>query len=81
MIVEAIGSNQTRIETSDHKVILVSYKTPVAAFIKGKAYAVDHESTHKGKRIRSRTTSKHINAFLEGHTPELKPIGFFTNLI
>ena len=82
MYIENLGPNQTQIETKDHKVILVSYSTPVAAFVKGKCYAVDYESTlDNGKRVRSKTTSRHINAFLEGNIPMLMPIEFFQELL
>ena len=38
MQVRAIGRNQTEVETSDGTRILVSYSTPVAAYIVGRGY-------------------------------------------
>lgn len=51
-----VGSNQTILETEDAR-ILFSYETPVAAYVYGKGYI-------KTSQFHSRTTSKHINAFI-----------------
>lgn len=51
------ASNQTQVNLNDGTVILFSYKTPVAAFVPGQGYV---RTNHKW----SRTTSKHINAWL-----------------
>ena len=56
MEVKSIGRNKTVIETDD-KMILVSYSTPVAAWIKGRGYLRTSE-------YHSVTTSKHINEWL-----------------
>ena len=55
----SIGSNQIEIRHGEN-VFLVSYKTPVAAFVKGKFY--------RSATKFSRTTSKHINKWLDGAT-------------
>ena len=51
------ASNQTQIRLNDGTVILFSYKTPVAAYVPGTGYV---RTNYKW----SRTTSKHINAWL-----------------
>ena len=51
------ASNQTQINLNDGTVILFSYKTPVAAYVPGTGYI-------RTKQNWSRTTSKHINAWL-----------------
>ena len=55
----SIGSNQIEIRRGDN-VYLVSYKTPVAAYVKGVFYKTSTKF--------SRTTSKHINKWLAGAT-------------
>ncbi len=59
MKVRHIGSNQVEIET-DTRMILVSYQTPVAC-----RYSNGHYS--RTKQFWSRTTSKHINKWLDGY--------------
>lgn len=51
----SIGSNQIEIRHGDN-FFLVSYKTPVAAYVKGEFYKTSTKF--------SRTTSKHINKWL-----------------
>lgn len=72
MLVRNIGSNQTEVETRKGR-ILVSYSTPVAAWINGKAY--------RTAKKWSVTTSRHINAWLNGAKAEEKPQSFFDNLM
>jgi len=72
MSVRNIGSNQTEVETKKGR-ILVSYSTPVAAWINGRAYRTDKKW--------SKTTSKHINAWLADAKAEEKPQSFFDNLL
>ena len=55
--VHSIGSNKIEIRHGDN-VFLVSYKTPVAAYVKGVFYKTSTKF--------SRTTSKHINQWLNG---------------
>lgn len=73
MEVKALGSNQTLIVKSD-KEILVSYETPVAAFIQGRGYFCT-------EKYFSKTTSKHINSWLSGAKAQIKPQEFFDNLL
>lgn len=54
-----LATNQTELEIGKGVVVFFSYKTPVAAFIPGQGYM---RSNHKW----SRTTSKHINKWLNG---------------
>lgn len=56
MRLKVIGPNQTEIDT-DKATVLFSYSTPVAACIVGRGW-VRTATTY------SRTTSKHINAWL-----------------
>lgn len=56
MKVRNIGSNQTEINKDNGVSVLVSYQTPVAAFVPGRGYIQTNEHY-------SRTTSKHINAW------------------
>lgn len=57
-----IGSNQTETTTENAR-ILFSYNTPVAAYIYGRGYIRTAE-------YHSRTTSKHINAWINGSPEE-----------
>lgn len=66
MKLKQIGSNQTSISLADGKEVFFSYETPVAAFIPGEGYV--RTATHY-----SRTTSKHINAWLCGVTAKTVP--------
>lgn len=65
------NTSATVISTSDTE-ILWSYSTPVAARIKGKCYRTEKKW--------SRTTSGHINKFLEGNKAETKPQEFFDKM-
>lgn len=73
MRVRSIGPNQTQIDTGTWS-ILVSYQTPVAAFdcVNGGWYRTE--------KFHSKTTSKHINKWIEG-TPNDRPQSFFDNLL
>lgn len=64
-----LGSNQTEIETSKHTV-LFSYTTPVVVhtnYVAGQKPVVfiTNGANKKGKRIRTRTTSGHINSYVK----------------
>lgn len=78
MKIKTIGSNQTEIEFKTGIVVLVSYATPVAAFIPGKGIART-ETKH------SATTSKHINKWITKNYPRatvtLTPQNFLADLI
>jgi hypothetical protein len=61
MTVNQLGSNQTQINQTIENTnvsVLYSYDTPVAIKANGKAYVTT--------RFFSRTTSKHINAWVSG---------------
>ena len=53
-----VGSNQTEISTETAR-ILFSYSTPVAAYVFGRGYI-------KTSKFHSTTTSRHINAWING---------------
>ena len=56
MKVKSLGKNKTEIET-DNKIILVSYSTPVAAWIEDRGY-------YRTVKYHSITTDRHINEWL-----------------
>jgi hypothetical protein len=56
MRLQHLGSNQVELQTNKAR-ILFSYNTPVAAYVYGRGYV-------RTRTYYSRTTSKHINAFL-----------------
>lgn len=58
MRVRAIGTNMTEVYVGSNR-FLVSYHTPVAAYIEGEGY-------YRTARRWSATTSKHINKWLSG---------------
>ena len=72
MRIEQEGSNQT-VVIVDNANILFSYETPVAAIIDGDYY--------KTEKKWSRTTTRHINDWLDGDEATEKPQEFFDNLI
>ena len=67
-----IGPNQTEITTND-KTVFFSYNTPVAANVNGKFYSTEQKW--------SKTTSKHINQWLDGRNAETKPQSWFDELV
>jgi len=67
------STNATVISLGDNEV-LVSYSTPVAAFIQGKGY-------FKTERKWSNTTSKHVNRWLSGVNARVMPQEFFDDLM
>ena len=72
MNVSRIGNNQTVIDLSNCTV-LVSYTTPVAARSGGVAYRTD--------KYHSATTSRHINAWLQGWNAKTMPQAWFDQLL
>jgi len=72
MKVSNIGSNMTEVRVGS-KVILVSYETPVAAYVNGSVY--------KTSKKWSRTTSAHISKWLDGALAAEKPQEFFDKLL
>ena len=68
-----IKTNMTEIETNEKR-ILFSYKTPVALIDEsGNAYRTSH--------FWSKTTSRHINQWLDGREAEQKEQAYFDKLV
>jgi hypothetical protein len=72
MNIKQLGSNQTELEIKGARV-LFSYSTPVACESVGKRYRTNKKW--------SQTTTRHINAWLEGAKAEAVPQEFFENLL
>lgn len=72
MRIISIGSNMTEVDTG-HALILISYSTPVAARVGGKPLRT--EKKH------SKTTTHHINKWLNGSHAEYAPQQFFDSLL
>lgn len=72
MKVKAIGSNRTEVHTN-RGIVLVSYETPVAALYDGEFYRT-------AKRW-SVTTTRHINAWLDGREAQERDQAWFDELI
>lgn len=53
------GNNQTEVEINDDLTVFFSYKTPVAAHVTGKGYL-------KTDKFWSKTTSRHVNQWIDG---------------
>lgn len=70
--IKVIGSNQTEVKQSNGTTIFYSYNTPVVALVSG----VWYKTTKKW----SNTTSKHINAYLDGIQAQGVDQSFFDNL-
>ena len=62
MIVRSIKANMTEVELADGRMVLVSYKTPVAAFVPGRGLVVTES-------FFSNTTSRHINTWVRENFP------------
>lgn len=73
MRVVNVGPNQVEINTSKAR-ILVSYQTPVAAYVLG-------EGWFRTEEFHSVTTSRHINQWLNGREAEKRPQAFFDKLM
>ena len=71
MKVKSLGANQTEITLPDGTQVLVSYETPVAAWINGQYYKTENSY--------SPTTTKHVNRWANNATT--KPQAFFDNLL
>lgn len=72
MKLKAIGSNMTEVIVNG-ATVLFSYETPVACELHGKIY--------KTEKKWSKTTSRHINKWLEGRVAEEAYQSFFDTLI
>lgn len=73
MKLKKLGTNKTEVVVNPRVSIFVSYETPVAAHIGAKFYRTSTKH--------SRTTSKHINQWLEGVKAEEKDQSFFDGLL
>lgn len=73
MKLKVLGQNKTEVDINGNISVLFSYNTPVAAHVNGAFYRTD--------KSWSRTTSKHINAWLAGAKAELKPQSYFDDLM
>lgn len=67
------GNNQNEVEISPDVTVLFSYKTPVAAHVTGRGYI-------KTEKFWSKTTSRHVNSWLEGVTASTVPQAYLDNL-
>jgi len=76
MRLKKLGANET-ILCDGTREIFFSYETPVAAWVAGKLYITDE--------FHSRTTSKHINRFIQRFSPNIIPEekyqGFFDSFV
>ena len=70
--INPIAANMTEVSINGVGTILFSYSTPVAA--------ATPEGLFKTSEKCSNTTTRHINAWLDGRTATEKPQGFFDNL-
>ena len=66
MTLKPIAANQTQLTTNSGNVILFSYQTPVAAQLASGGFV-------RTEKKWSRTTSKHINQWLDGATAREVP--------
>lgn len=73
MRLKVLGQNKTEVKINGNISVLFSYNTPVAAHVNGAFYRTD--------KSWSRTTSKHINAWLAGSKAELRPQAYFDELM
>jgi hypothetical protein len=77
MTLKHYGSNQTLLVTAK-AAIFFSYETPVAVLTFGPGSLGKYFRTD---RFYSRTTSKHINHFLDGATAEVCPQSFIDSFL
>ena len=59
MKIKQLGSNRVELVIPGRARVLFSYNTPVAAFVEGRGWI-------RTDRFYSKTTSKHINEYLQG---------------
>ena len=74
MKINNVKTNVTELFTNDGAVIMFSYNTPVCAQLSGGGFV-------KTDEYYSRTTSKHINQWLDGVDAELVSQDFIDNLV
>ena len=72
MNLNPIRANMTEVILNDDLKVLFSYKTPVACELKGEVFKTD--------KFWSKTTSRHINQWLDGRQAEIAYQTFFDTL-
>lgn len=72
MNIKPLGSNKTELHL-DGMTVLFSYQTPVACWINGEYFMTEKKW--------SRTTSKHINSWVDTNWVSQKPQSFFDDLV
>lgn len=75
MQIKKLGSNITVLRLANDSEVLFSYKTPVAF------WSASELAFYRTSKAWSRTTSKHINQWLEGRKATLKDQSFFDGLV
>ena len=78
MNLKQVGSNMTELELSGGLKILFSYQTPVACRWSN---ASNSHYFYKTDKFWSRTTSKHVNAWVEKGVTDVKPQDYFDSLV
>lgn len=73
MKLNPVGSNMNEVALSEDVTVLFSYRTPVAACIRGDGW-------YRTEKKWSATTSRHISKWLDGITAKTAPQAFFDNL-
>jgi len=63
-MLKPLGANQNQVTSSNGTIVLMSYETPVAAFIPG-------QGVIRTSKKWSATTSKHINKWLQQFSPNV----------
>lgn len=79
MRIKPIASNMTELVLNDGTQVLFSYQTPVACYIYDKAHG--HHVFYKTSYKWSKTTSRHINKWLDGVQAIQADQGFFNDLV
>ena len=75
MNLKSYGANQTEITLGNELKVFFSYETPVTAYddLAGKYF--------RTSKFWSKTTSKHINNWLDGEPAEMREQDFFNSLV
>ena len=74
LTVKPVASNMTLVDTDRH-IVLFSYATPVASFDKSKY------QFYKTSKKWSKTTTRHINKWIDGVQAVEQPQDYFDNLL
>lgn len=69
-----LGPNQIEVNISNTITVLYSYNTPVACHAAGEGY-------YRTATRHSKTTSRHINTWLDGEIARERPQAYFDNLV